>query len=177
MDACITSSSDMAASRSSSCCSRSFFCACFASHSALRLASAASNSAFLRASSASSSCGFGFGGSTGSNSSLKESTVSLSEDTSKASSSASRFIISISDNIPIVLSFLKKAESRHTVALCHNFCAALGRIFFCFFLPQSKLPVIYTLVGSIPDKACALQPGCMGNLLYLFGSFCHLLIL
>ena len=33
-------------------------------------------------------------------------------DTSKASSSASRFIISISDNIPIVLSFLKKAESR-----------------------------------------------------------------
>ena len=145
-------------------------------HSALRLASAASNSAFLRASSASSSCGFGFGGSTGSNSSLKESTVSLSEDTSKASSSASRFIISISDNIPIVLSFLKKAESRHTVALCHNFCAALGRIFFYFFLPQSKLPVIYTLVGSIPDKACALQPGRMGDLLDLFGRRCHILI-
>ena len=176
MDACITSSSDMAASRSSSCCSRSFFCACFASHSALRLASAASNSAFLRASSASSACGSGFGGSTGSNSSLKESTVSLSEDTSKASSSASRFIISISDNIPIVLSFLKKAESRHTVALCHNFCAALGRIFFYFFLPQSKLPVICTLVGSIPDKACALQPGRMGDLLDLFGRRCHILI-
>lgn len=97
-------------------------------------------------------------------------------DTSKASSSASRFIISISDNIPIVLSFLKKAESRHTVALCHNFCAALGRIFFCFFLPQSKLPVIYTLVGSIPDKACALQPGRMGDLLDLFGRRCHILI-
>ena len=78
--------------------------------------------------------------------------------------------------IPIVLSFLKKAESRHTVALCHNFCAALGRIFFCFFLPQSKLPVIYTLVGSIPDKACALQPGRMGDLLDLFGRRCHILI-
>ena len=111
----------MAARRSNSCCSRSFFCACFASHSALRLASAASNSAFLRASSASSACGSCFGVSTGSNSSLKESTVSLSEDTSKASSSASRFIISISESIPIVLSFLKKAESYPMVTLCHNF--------------------------------------------------------
>ena len=62
-------------------------------------------------------CGSGFGGSTGSNSSLKESTVSLSEDTSKASSSASRFIISISESIPIIPSFLKKAESRQFSSL------------------------------------------------------------
>ena len=139
MDACITSSSDMAARRSSSCCSRSFFCACFASQSALRLASAASNSAFLRASSAASACWSGFWGSAGSNSSLKESTVSLSEDTSKASSSASRFIISISDNIPIVVSFLKKEESYPLVTLFHNF---------------TRLYAVFSFVSSCRKASC-----------------------
>ena len=61
LEAIMPSSPPIATAFSQAACSASAFSRCFCSHSALRLASAASNSAFLRASSASSSCGFGFG--------------------------------------------------------------------------------------------------------------------